>query len=262
MKPIAFAVASIFLLATPATAAKFGLALQPQPGQDSRMVAGIQSVDNHGQSASVRLIPHEGAISKRGKVQLVVINRGKQPFNIGSENVTAKLADGTPVAIIPYERLAKEEKNRKTWRSIAAGLSAMGNSMNANQAGFVSGTATYSGSTVGRIGGIGGTPFSSNTLGTATISGYDEGRAVAARAIAEQQNEQVFANLAQRNVAGQEALQTNMRTTTVDPEAVFDGEVVFELPKASRSLKTNQPITFVVDVGGEEHRFDAVLKRR
>lgn len=261
MKPFAAAAASLLMLSAPATAAKFDLALQPLPGQNPRMVAGIQSVDNHSGASSVRLVPHEGAIKKRGTLQLMVLNRGQQPFNVGPENVTAKLADGTPVEIIPYERLLKEEKNRKMWRSIAAGLSAMNNSTSANHAGFVSGTATYSGSTFGRIGGIGGTPFSSTTSGTATISGYDEGRAIAARSIADQQNNQIFANLAQQNAAGRAAVQTHARTTTVDPEGVFDGQIVFELPKATRSAKTDQTVTFIVNVGGEEHRFEALLKR-
>ncbi len=259
MKLTHIAAASLLVVATPAIAAKFDLTMQPQPGQSSRMMAGIQAVDDHTELSSVRLIPHEGSVKKRGKIQLIVLNRGQQPFNVGPENVSAKLADGTPVSIIPYERLLKEEKNRKMWRSIGAGLSAMSNSMNANQAGFVSGTATYSGSTFGSVG---GTPFGSTTFGTATVSGYDQGRANVAQAIADQQNDQIFANLAQQNAAGQDALQGNVRTTTVDPEAIFDGEVVFELPKASRSAKTDQQVTFIVTVGGEEHRFQGVLKRQ
>jgi hypothetical protein len=262
MKPFAIAAASLLTLSAPAMAAKFDLALQPLPGQNPRMMAGIQSVDNHSGGSSVRLVPHEGAIKKRGTLQLMVLNRGQKPFDVGPENVTAKMADGTPVEIIPYERLLKEEKNRKTWRSIAAGLSAMNNSMSANHAGFVSGTAAYSGSTSGRIGGIGGTPFSSTTFGTATVSGYDEARANAARGVAEQQNNQTFANLSRENAAGRAAVQTNARTTTVDPEAVFNGQVVFELPKSTQSAKTDQTLTFIVNVGGEEHRFDALLKRQ
>jgi hypothetical protein len=58
------------------------------------------------------------------------------------------------------------------------------------------------------------------------------------------------------------ALKTYMRTTTVDPQQMFGGSVTFELPKAARGSKTDLPITFVVTINGEEHKFDAVLRRR
>jgi hypothetical protein len=53
-----------------------------------------------------------------------------------------------------------------------------------------------------------------------------------------------------------------MRTTTVDPQQIFGGSVMFELPKTARASKTDVPMTFVVTVNGEQHSFDVVLKRR
>jgi hypothetical protein len=43
---------------------------------------------------------------------------------------------------------------------------------------------------------------------------------------------------------------------------MFGGSVTFELPKEARDSKTDVPVTFVVTINGEEHKFDAVLKRR
>jgi hypothetical protein len=43
---------------------------------------------------------------------------------------------------------------------------------------------------------------------------------------------------------------------------MFGGTVMFDLPKAARGSRTDIAMTFVVTINGEEHEFDAVLKRR
>jgi hypothetical protein len=68
--------------------------------------------------------------------------------------------------------------------------------------------------------------------------------------------------MAEQNAASMEALKAYMRTTTVDPQQMFGGSVTFELPKEARDSKTDVPVTFVVTINGEEHRFDTLLKRR
>ena len=56
------------------------------------------------------------------------MNYGDKPFNFGPENVTGKLADGTPFTIITYERLVHEEKRsvrlgpRLRWASPLLGI--------------------------------------------------------------------------------------------------------------------------------------------
>lgn len=181
-------------------------------------------------SSSARLVQADGDIKKRGSVGVVVMNQGATPFTFGPENVTATLADGTPVAIITYERLAHEERRRETWAAVAAGFAAAGNSMSAANAGWYHGTATYSGSTFGTFG---STPYSANTFGTATISGYNSGAAQAAQSAANAQNGAMFARMAQQNSANRQSLKGYMRTTTVDPQQMFGGTVIFELPKAA-----------------------------
>jgi hypothetical protein len=223
------------------------------------MQSGVAAVDDSAANSSVRLIQAEGDIKKRSSIELLVMNHGDKPFNFGPENVTAKLADGTPVAIITYEQLAHEEKRRETWRAIAVGLAAAGNSMSATNSGYYSGTATYSGSTYGSFG---STPYSANTFGTATYSGYNAGQAQLAQSVANAQNQANFANMAEQNAANMQALKAYMRTTTVDPQQMFGGAVTFELPKQARDSKSDVPVTFVVTINGEEHKFDALLKRR
>lgn len=204
---------------------------------------GIAALDSHLPGSSVRLIQHEGKIKKRGYIQLLVMNSGEAPVNVGPENVLASLADGTAVAIIPYERLLKEEKNRQMWAAIATGLAAASNSMSAANAGYSSGTIT-------------------SNYGFATYSGYNSGQAFAAQAIANQQNQQLFDGLAARKALGKEALSVNMRTSTVDPNDMFDGTITFELPKEARSSKVDVPVTFLIKIGSDEHRIEALLKKR
>jgi hypothetical protein len=246
-------------IAAPAVAAKFTMVLTPLSEQTSRLEAGIAAVDDHTDGSSVRLVQAEGDLKKRGSVQLIVMNHGEQPFNFGPENVTARLADGTAVPIITYEQLAREEKKRRTWAAIAAGLAAAGNNMNASNSGYYSGTATYSGSTYGTFG---STPYRSNTTGMATVSGYDAGRAQVAQSIANQQNQATFARMADQNASKIQMLKAYMRTTTVDPQQMFGGTVMFELPKTVHQATGDVPMSFAVTINGEAHKFDVVLKRR
>ena len=246
-------------VAEPAIAGKFAMQLKPAIDQSARIQNGVAAVDSHSETLSVRLIQHEGILKKRGSIQLLLMNHGESPLNFGPENVTAKLSDGTPIAIITYERLVKEEKKRQMWAAIAVGLAAAGNSMSAANSGYVSGSGTYSGSTYGSFG---GTPYNSNTFGTVSYSGYDYGRAQIGQSIANQQNQANFARLADTNAARMEGLKTYMRTTTVDPQNMFGGTVMFELPKSAQKSKTHIPATFTVTANGQEHTFEVMLLRQ
>lgn len=246
-------------LTSSASAAKFTMQLAPTDRQQSRMQSGVAAVDDTTPGSSVRLIQTEGDLKKRGSIELIVMNHGDKAFNFGAENVTAKLADGTPVQIITYDQLVHEEKRRQVWAAIAAGLAAAGNSMSAANAGYYQGTTTYTASTYGAIG---STSFNANTYGTGTYSGYNAGQAALAQSVANAQNQATFARMAENNVSNMEALKAIIRTTTVDPQQMFGGSVMFELPKQARGSKTDIPVTFVVTINGEEHKFDAVLKRR
>jgi hypothetical protein len=259
MRRVVFAAVVAVVVTSPAAAAKFTMQLNAAAGQTSRMQSGVAAVDDSTSSSSVRVIQAEGDISKRGAIQVLVMNQGSTGFTFGPENITATMADGTTVPIITYEQLVREEKRRETWAAIAAGLSAAGRSMSAANSGYYSGTATYSSNTFGTFG---STPYSGTTFGTATISGYNAGTAQAAQSAANIENQQMFAQMAENNASRMGALKAYMRTTTVDPQQMFGGTVQFELPKQARSSKEDVPITFVVTINGEQHRFDAVFKRR
>ena len=252
-------VVSLLALASPATAAKFTMQLIAAPEQQSRMQGGVAAVDGSSAGSSVRLVQAEGDLKKRGSIAVLVMNQADKPFDFGPENVTATLADGTAVEIITYERLVREEKKRQTWAAVAAGLAAAGNSMSAANSGYYSSTATYSGSTFGTFG---NTPYNSRSSGMAHISGYNSAQAQRAQSVANAQNQASFARLVEQNASSMQELKAYMRTTTVDPQQMFGGSVIFELPKTVHKAKGDVPIAFAVTVNGEAHKFDAVLKRR
>ena len=259
MRRSVFGGVALVLIATPAVAAKFNMQLTVSPQQASRMESGVAAVDDSTPGSSVRLIQAEGDLKKRGSIQLLVMNQSDKPFNFGTENVVAELADGTAVSIVTYDQLVHEEKRRQMWAAIGAGLAAAGNSMSAANSGYYSGTATYHGSTYGSFG---STPYSSTTYGTANVSGYDSGRAQAAQSLANAENQATFGRMAEQNASRMGALKSYMRTTTVDPQQMFGGRVIFELPKSVHQGKGDVPMTVLVTVNGEEHKFETVLKRR
>lgn len=223
--------------------------------QRSRMDAGVEAIDSSVEHSSVRIHEDENKVSKRGQFSISVFNASNAPSNFGTENITIAFGDGAPVAVISYDRLLKEEKNRQMWAAIAAGMSAAGNNMSAAQAGYSSGYASYSGSTYGRYG-------TYNSYGSASYSGYNGAAAYAAQANANAQNEAMFDRLAASNAANREALKANLRTTTIDPGTGFGGMVTFELPSKARKLKDPVPVHIIVEFAGDKHEFSGQLVRK
>jgi hypothetical protein len=202
------------------------------PIHQSRMQDGIEMVESAGRLTGARIIELEQRVSRRGQFAIEVLNAGDEPYNFGSENVRAELLDGTPVPIIHFEQLAREERNRQTWAAILTGLAAAGNSLSAANAGH-----TY--------GYVGRTPFSirSNTSNFLATS------------LAAQQNQAQFAALQANNQAAMAALRSNLRTSTVDPGSSFGGMINFEIPSDRRRITDQLPIRFTVQVGPTEHQF-------
>jgi len=223
----------------------------PTGSQVERYEAGVRAIASSMDKSSIRFVPSETPVKKRGAIQLVVMNHDKSAFNFGPENVRAQLTDGTVVPIITYEQLRREEKKRQTWAAIAAGLGAVANSMSAANAGYYSGHS-YS------HGRVGSTSFS----GSSSYSGYNSGVAYAAQANASMQNQMMFSQMSQNNAARMNALKENIRTTTVDSENLIGGAIIFEIPKSGRSSKVPVPVKFSIDAGGETHVFNVVLARK
>ena len=214
--------------------------------QVSRMESGLEVIDSDQKLSSVRIFENEQPVKKRGTMTVLIFNAGDKSFNLGSENVVLETEAGESIAIIPYERLEKEVKNKQRWAAIATGLAAASNSIAASNAGYSNGNVTA----YGRGG-----------YSTATFNSYNSGAAYQAQALVNLQNRQSFDRLAHANTAAKEGLGVNLRTTTIDPGASFGGQIVYELPKQLRKVKGPLPIRVKVKAGDEEHVFAATLIR-
>ncbi|MCW2336288.1 hypothetical protein M2337_000521 [Sphingobium sp. B2D3A] len=250
------ALAALALTVAPAHSKKRYLDLNPVgETQRSRMDAGVETVESALAYSSVRVFESEEPVGKRGSFSLLIFNAAGAPINFGSENVAITMSDGETVAVVPYERLLKEEKSRQMWAAIATGLSAASNSFAASQAGTSYGSTSYSATSFSRAGTI-------NSFGSGTYTAYNPGVAYAAQATANVQNQQLFDRLAATNAANLEGLRAFVRTTTVDPESSFGGLVTFELPKKARKIKGTAKATMVISVGDEQHVFDVAIVER
>ena len=244
--------------AATANAAEYVLDVAAKPEQTSRFEDGREVVDDTTATTSVRLLEPRQQTPKQGGFRVYVVNNTGKQFNFGPENVTLKMADGTAVAMLTYQDLLKQEKRREAWQAIAAGFAAAGRNMQASQAGYNYGSASFSGNTYGTYG---TTPYTANTYGTATYSGYNAGAAFAAQSVANEQNQRDFQALALNQAAKREDLAQVMKTTTVDPGQAFGGIVQYMVPAAVRSSKTAVPVTIEVRTGDEVHKFQATLAK-
>ena len=249
---------AILLQSAPAFAAEYVLDVTAKPEQTSRFEDGRETVDDSTATTSVRLLEPRQQTQKQGGFRVYVMNNTGKPFNFGPENVTLKMADGTAVAMLTYQDLLKQEKRREAWQAIAAGFAAAGRNMQASQAGYNYGSASFSGNTYGSYG---TTPYTANTYGTATYSGYNAGAAFAAQSSANEQNQRDFQALQLSQAAKRQDLAQVMKTTTVDPGQAFGGIVQYMVPAAVRSSKTALPVTIEVRTGDDVHTFQATLAK-
>lgn len=252
------ATALVLVATTPAMATDYLMQIIPAQDQAGQVVSGVEIVESYGAESVIRFLEPEGTFDKRGAIALVFINLGEHPFNAGPENVTARLADGTPVEIISYEKLAKEEARRQGRREFFAALGALGNSMEADEAGYTSGTFSYSGQASGFVGGV---PYQAQTGGTGTYTAYDPAAAALAKDNAARQNAQLAERVQQKQAVGLADLSRKLRTTTVTPGALTGGQVVFELPRKARSSKEPIELLFQIRAGQDVHSVKVMLSK-
>lgn len=223
--------------------------------QRARMEVGVEAIDSALEHSSVRIVESEEKTGKRGRFSIAAFNASGSPVNFGPENVTITLADGSPLTVVPYERLVKEQKNRMLWASVLGGVAAVSNNMAASDAGYQSGTVAYSGTTFSRYGTF-------NSRGTGTYSGYNAAAANVAQASADAQNEAMFDRLAASNAASLQALKANLRTSTIDAGASFGGLITFDIPSNARKPKQPLSLQIVVEIAGDKHVFSGTLVQK
>jgi hypothetical protein len=252
------AAAIAMTLTSPAVAANYQLHIQPTQAQVERFEDGRQLVDSPGTLATVRAIPPKTPTPGRSGVRLYVSNHGARQFNFGPANVTIKLADGSQIAVLSYDDMAREERRREGRQRFGAAMAAAARSAQASDAGAITSYGSYTGNTVGTFG---SKPINAATSGFGTVTTYDPARTQLAQAAANEENRADAASLAQAQAVNRSALDMLMQTNTVDPGASAGGGVLFDPPKAVKDSKEAVPITIIVDTGGERHQFAATIQK-
>lgn len=252
MRP--FLLALMLTVPMPAMASGYFLKLVSVEGQYTRIDNGLRSVDVQTPGSVVRLVETSGADKKLIRFLVFSLNTSTAPFEIGPENVKVELAGGPMYPMVTYEEMVRREERHEKRQRFAMALAAAGRSMSAAGAGYSSGTATYNGNVYGAYG-------SANYMGTANYETYDPARAQAAQAIANSENARDIAAMRQRQAMSMAALDFYLKTSTVDPQKVQGGPVLFDLPQEIKSAKDDYPVTIIVTIAGEEHRFGAIVRR-
>lgn len=225
----ALAVLGLSMMAVaPAHADKFTATAQATQGQKTRMNRGVPVVQSTLESSLVRITTSVDPWEDRGSFQILVTNGGEESFDVGTENITAVMEDGSTVRIIPYAELAKEAKKKKGGGMFSSLTNLVGDGMKAAAA------AGYGGE----------------------LAKLDKVR---------QKGDAFLGESADKaeNVLNLDEL---LVTTTVDPGDSFGGTVMFELSKKAEKLvekskKKPVPMKVKVNAGSEEHVFTVMLQR-
>ncbi|MGK2285015.1 hypothetical protein [Pedomonas sp. V897] len=216
----------VIAASAPAYADKYSVKAQATAGQQARMDRGVRAVQSAQESSLIRFMASNEPFEEESAFQVLVVNGGDEPFDFGTEHLSATLADGTPIRILSYEEVAKKEKKGGGFWKTLSGL--VGSGINAAAASYSSEFATFA---------------KAKKAGDSLLG-------------------QSGAERPERTVNLTELLST----TTVDPGDSFGGTVIFELPKkAQKAVNKNKkkPTEMLVKVsaGREEHVFTVLVER-
>jgi hypothetical protein len=227
-------------LSSPA-AAKVKIDIRPREGQVSKYFDGSEAITSIQQRTVVGFLemPQEEA-KKRATLYVLSRNIGDTPYNFGPENITAE-AGAVSIAVVTYDQLAKEQKNKGFWKRFAGAMAG----------GFSSAGAANAGTTTGTVSAYGSGGYAHGTYTT-----YDPAKAQQAQANANAENRRTMDRIEQNQQAAMAALGDNLRTTTIEPGAFLGGEIVFELPRELRNAKKPTAAIITVKVADETHVFD------
>lgn len=215
-------------------------------GQSKIVRDGRQAITSQKARSIVLLSPasQEFVQGQRPAFVLAANNISTHPIDLRIENISVSQRNPngsiTPLPIVTYEQLATEERRRQTIQAIAVGLSVVGNSLAASQAGY----GTYTGSVY--------TP-----RGNAFYSGryYSPTAAVIANANASAQNNAIIAGTIAEGRANLGAIEREvLKDNTIMPREWVGGRIQFEPPRSEGSEPKRYVIT--VTIAGESHEID------
>lgn len=250
--------AAMMLTATPVSARIYNLNVTPSGAQSVRYTSGISSVDSIQKFTAARIVNVPNHDKNSVSFAVAVENRGSASFNFGPESITIRPADMQPIALTTYEQVMEAERKRQARENFRSGLAAFGRGLSASQAGTSYSSGMYSGTSTGYVGGNLAT-VQSNGIYSGTQ--YDPGAAMAAQRNAQELNAEDRANLEAQRAARSTENSVLLRTTTVDPGAMYGGLVSF--PVSAELKKAHGPVqvSIEIDVASERHVFVGTLSQ-
>lgn len=244
-------VASLLLSNSPAVAAKLNAAPLTEAGVQMRYNRSVPTLQRDDELTTLTITP---LLLNRGRLSFAIAAFNKAPgaFNLGVENITAQLADGTQIRILTKDDLVRQAKNRAMWAAIAVGvaggLATAAAASSAGQHNYNStlytphGTYRYSGSYVN---------YTERALATGAAAG------ATGYAIGSIQNglDNLVANLGE----------TILQTTTVDQGTGYGGVIVFDKlrwkpAKGSKARLSDQNVVLTVTANGRQYPFTFDLR--
>lgn len=246
MKNTTAAVLVVSILASsPASAAKLTASPLTEDGVQMRYNRSIPTLQRDDDLATITVTP---LALNRGRLSFAIAAFNKAPgaINLGVENVTAQLSDGSPVPILTKDDLVRQAKNRAMWAAIAVGVAGGLATYGASYAG----THNYNSSLY--------TPHGvyrySGTYVNHTERALAMGAAAAGTGYALSSIQNGLDNL----VA--DLGETVLQTTTVDPGTGYGGVIVVDKlrwkpAKGTKGKLADQNLVLTVSANGHSYPF-------
>jgi hypothetical protein len=222
------------------------------PQQQAMMRDGRPAISSR-QANSLVLVSPAGRQMKSGSRPVYVVaiyNLAKAPvdFRVGDVEVIQVVnGQSYQIAVVPYESLVEEERNRQVAAAILTGVAAAGNAYSASQAG----RGTFSATSYGPHG---------NTVNTSG-NYYDPTAAAVAQGNAAAQNEAMIAATLVQGQANLATLEKSViKDNTLMPGEWYGGQLHLAPPVNSSSNEAKN-YTIALRVGSDKHVIDVTQVR-
>jgi hypothetical protein len=218
-------------------------------------------------TAFVSFSPEAFPAGQRGVVNLAVRNGAGKPFNIGPENVQV-VADGKALKVFSHSEITREIQARAAAAALAVAMAGAGQAMAASMPattttyGTTSNYGNFYGTARPAYGSYAPVNYSGNYSGWGTYSGtsttYNPAATAGAVAAINANTTQQVGMINQNRAAALQDADAMLKTTTVPPNQIYGGNIVFKLPPApGKNPKTLQVTLFTPN---DTHQFSVLYK--
>ncbi len=192
-------------------------------------------------NAEVDIVPFGEQDKKTIAFMVSIRSKASQSYEVGTENISAALTDGTVLRVIPASEMVAKVRKRAKWGSFWERLGAVGDAMRDDD------TTSYTTGTVT-------SPYGIATYNGTTTTSNPNGAAY--RAQSRQTAEQNVRDIQQSADASVASIQDNvLQRETVFPGQEIQRKIVFE----RNDIKSPNAFSVTVTFAGEIHSFSYAL---